>query len=59
MPTLKKLLYAASLLTPHLNDRQVRNGKEGTRAGNSFLNRTVPVGSGRHSHDGRSHDGAP
>eukprot|EP00955_Chlamydomonas_euryale_P103840 365526-Chlamydomonas_euryale.AAC.20 len=27
----------------HLNDRQVRKGKEGTRAGNSFLNRTVPV----------------
>eukprot|EP00955_Chlamydomonas_euryale_P106980 365738-Chlamydomonas_euryale.AAC.19 len=32
-----------SPLIPHLNDRQVRKGKEGTGAGNSFLNRTVPV----------------
>eukprot|EP00955_Chlamydomonas_euryale_P052731 355259-Chlamydomonas_euryale.AAC.3 len=32
-----------SPLIPHLNDRQVRKGKQGTRAGNSFLNLPVPV----------------
>eukprot|EP00955_Chlamydomonas_euryale_P062606 358426-Chlamydomonas_euryale.AAC.1 len=32
-----------SPLIPHPDDRQVRKGNEGTRAGNSFLNRTVPV----------------
>eukprot|EP00955_Chlamydomonas_euryale_P080211 363393-Chlamydomonas_euryale.AAC.11 len=37
------LADGVSPLITHLNGRQVRKGKEGTRAGNSFPNRTVTV----------------
>eukprot|EP00955_Chlamydomonas_euryale_P118978 366569-Chlamydomonas_euryale.AAC.15 len=38
-----RICDGVSPLIPHLNGRRVRKGKEGTRAENSLLNRTVPV----------------